>query len=333
MRYPNLVSWCCLAAVSCLVSAASSRAATFVVDNFDSDTVSPAYVQSNVLAVAGNDAVVSFDTTTNADKLTYSFTSSTNNAVQTTFLRDDFALTNDGDYFQLTVTLPAFTGTTTDILGGLVLDSGSKSPGDRSGIYLLQIVGGGSVRAQIGDSTGLPTVNSGSGKWTPGQEVILRITRNSATSVTPTYSVDNGATFVTLTSGGNPVPHPVAGFNAVGMFGGSARTRTLATLTYDNLLYVTPSVPVAGDFDADGDVDGADFVAWQTNFPKETGGTLAQGDADADGDVDGADFVVWQTNFPFPAGAGAAPVPEPSAFVLGIAAVLVGGARVRRCAK
>jgi hypothetical protein len=68
----------------------------------------------------------------------------------------------------------------------------------------------------------------------------------------------------------------------------------------------------AGDFDADGDVDGADFVAWQTNFPKETGATLAQGDADADGDVDGADFVVWQTNFPFPTGGGSSPVPEPT---------------------
>src|SRR5690606_33311456 len=61
--------------------------------------------------------------------------------------------------------------------------------------------------------------------------------------------------------------------------------------------YINPPT-TAGDFDGDGDVDGADFVVWQTNFPKSTGGTLATGDADADGDVDGADFVVWQTNFP-----------------------------------
>jgi hypothetical protein len=75
---------------------------------------------------------------------------------------------------------------------------------------------------------------------------------------------------------------------------------------------------VAGDYDADGDVDGADFVAWQTNFPKGSGATLAQGDADGDGDVDGADFVVWQTNFPYPPAAGAAAVPEPAAWVLGL---------------
>jgi hypothetical protein len=71
-----------------------------------------------------------------------------------------------------------------------------------------------------------------------------------------------------------------------------------------------------GDFDGDGDVDGADFVAWQTNFPKESGAVLNQGDADGDGDVDGADFVVWQTNFPFTPSGGASPVPEPSGVIL-----------------
>jgi hypothetical protein len=76
-----------------------------------------------------------------------------------------------------------------------------------------------------------------------------------------------------------------------------------------------------GDFDGDGDVDGADFVAWQTNFPKATGATLAEGDADGDGDVDGADFVVWQTNFPFSPAPGATPVPEPAAWLLGLIAI------------
>jgi hypothetical protein len=83
------------------------------------------------------------------------------------------------------------------------------------------------------------------------------------------------------------------------------------------------AVGVPGDFDSDGDVDGADFVAWQTNFPKATEATLAQGDADGDGDVDGADFVVWQTNFPFTPGAGAAAVPEPNAVWLCVAAAVI----------
>jgi hypothetical protein len=55
--------------------------------------------------------------------------------------------------------------------------------------------------------------------------------------------------------------------------------------------------PLPGDFDGDGMVNGSDFAAWQSNFPKATGATLAMGDADSDGDVDGADFVIWQINF------------------------------------
>jgi hypothetical protein len=91
--------------------------------------------------------------------------------------------------------------------------------------------------------------------------------------------------------------------------------------TIDNLIVATTfneaaAVAHPGDFDSDGDVDGADFVAWQTNFPLASGATLGQGDADADGDVDGADFVVWQTNFPFTPGPGASPVPEPATWLL-----------------
>jgi hypothetical protein len=81
-------------------------------------------------------------------------------------------------------------------------------------------------------------------------------------------------------------------------------------------VFLNYSASHPGDFDSDGDVDGADFVAWQTNFPTVSGATRAGGDADGDGDVDGADFVVWQTNFPFTPGPGASPVPEPSGLVL-----------------
>jgi hypothetical protein len=88
-------------------------------------------------------------------------------------------------------------------------------------------------------------------------------------------------------------------------------------LRLDNIGITNITPPAhAGDFDGDGDVDGADFVAWQTNFPKASDATLAQGDADADGDVDGADFVVWQTNFPFTPSPGASAVPEPQSIAL-----------------
>jgi hypothetical protein len=78
------------------------------------------------------------------------------------------------------------------------------------------------------------------------------------------------------------------------------------------------ATPVPGDFDSDGDVDGADFVVWQTHFPAASGGALATGDADGDGDVDGADFVVWQTNFPTSPGPGSSPVPEPAALIIAL---------------
>lgn len=80
-------------------------------------------------------------------------------------------------------------------------------------------------------------------------------------------------------------------------------------------LQVVAKPQQAGDFDFDGDVDGADFVIWQTHFPTATGAALGDGDADSDGDVDGADFVIWQTNFPTSPQPGAM-VPEPGAIML-----------------
>ena len=89
--------------------------------------------------------------------------------------------------------------------------------------------------------------------------------------------------------------------------------------------------PVGGDFDLDGDVDGDDFLIWQSNF----GGQGPDGDADGDGDVDGDDFLVWQSNFGtvLGQGAGSNAVPEPSTILLGlvsVAALFVARSRVAR---
>jgi hypothetical protein len=73
---------------------------------------------------------------------------------------------------------------------------------------------------------------------------------------------------------------------------------------------------LAGDFDGDRDVDGADFVVWQTNFPKTAGATWSKGDADGDGDVDGADFVVWQSHFSTAVGPGSIVIAEPASIAL-----------------
>lgn len=72
---------------------------------------------------------------------------------------------------------------------------------------------------------------------------------------------------------------------------------------------LTPTTPIPGDFDDDGNVDGDDLTLWKAAY-----GQTAVGDADSDGDSDGADFLVWQRNF-----APAAPVaaiPEPASLAL-----------------
>jgi hypothetical protein len=95
------------------------------------------------------------------------------------------------------------------------------------------------------------------------------------------------------------------------------------TLNAARMAIFSAATTVPGDFDSDGDVDGADFVAWQTNFPKPDGADLSMGDADGDFDVDGADFVVWQTHFPTSPLPGSSPVPEPSSFAILLSAFLV----------
>lgn len=54
---------------------------------------------------------------------------------------------------------------------------------------------------------------------------------------------------------------------------------------------------LAADFDEDGDVDGADLVAWKAGFGTSFNSLHVQGDADSDRDVDGVDFLVWQRQF------------------------------------
>ncbi len=53
--------------------------------------------------------------------------------------------------------------------------------------------------------------------------------------------------------------------------------------------------PANADFDADGDVDGADFLTWQRSLGGP--GDLADGDANGDNLVDGEDLIVWQAQF------------------------------------
>lgn len=119
---------------------------------------------------------------------------------------------------------------------------------------------------------------------------------------------------------------------AAGTWGavGSAADFTSPLITGTGLLDVTMTpLALQGDFDLDGDVDGADFLKWQSDFGPGNGS-----DADNDGDTDGDDLAAWQFNYGINGNPPAATqsVPEPSTFAL----LLLGLAiphRSRSCRK
>ncbi len=89
---------------------------------------------------------------------------------------------------------------------------------------------------------------------------------------------------------------------------------------------VTASPPVAGDFDGNRVVDGADLAKWRSDF-----GLNPNSDADNDGDSDGNDFLIWQRQLGsgLPGVATVQSVPEPGTVDL-ISIVGCGLALVRR---
>jgi CSLREA domain-containing protein len=58
------------------------------------------------------------------------------------------------------------------------------------------------------------------------------------------------------------------------------------------------ATPPSADFDADGDVDGNDFLLWQRGLGKlAPDATKSDGDADNDQDVDALDLAIWRMQF------------------------------------
>ncbi len=109
------------------------------------------------------------------------------------------------------------------------------------------------------------------------------------------------------------------------------RLNTGITNLQDNVFFAaTPGL--AGDFNFDGVVDGADYTVWRNAL----GASVApfQGaDATGDGLVTLDDYAVWKSNFGMSLGAGAASsspaVPEPASVVLLLGITLAGAGRWR----
>ena len=76
------------------------------------------------------------------------------------------------------------------------------------------------------------------------------------------------------------------------------------------------TIALAADFDSDSDVDGGDFLAWQSGFGTQSGAQKSDGDYDNDGDVDGDDLLGWQIEFGSDSGSASVAVPEPSSWLL-----------------
>jgi hypothetical protein len=77
------------------------------------------------------------------------------------------------------------------------------------------------------------------------------------------------------------------------------------------------AVGAAGDFDLNGRVDGADFLAWQRSFGSSVSVAGAGADGNGNGIVDAGDLAVWRSNFGLVGNVGTTMgVPEPASSVV-----------------
>jgi glucose/arabinose dehydrogenase len=129
---------------------------------------------------------------------------------------------------------------------------------------------------------------------------------------TSNFSVQNVDSLLTPNVGSVSGPAAFAEDAVGNMYIVSINTGSVFRIATDALL--------AGDYDADGDVDQQDYGFWNTNFGTTAGAGLAA-DGNGDGTVNAADYTVWRDNLGasvhnLGAGGGSVSVPEPTAAML-----------------
>lgn len=89
------------------------------------------------------------------------------------------------------------------------------------------------------------------------------------------------------------------------------------------------SVGTSGDFDSDGDVDGADFLVWQRTLGSNVSPLGSGADGNANGVVDAGDLAVWKNGFGASSSSPvSAAVPEPATMTLSV--ILLASVVARR---
>jgi len=127
----------------------------------------------------------------------------------------------------------------------------------------------------------------------------------------------------------NKLGGPVEGVIELGVFGNAGLGDDPALFTSTGLWTIVPGADDA-DFDADNDVDGADFLTWQRGF--ESFGFQPSGDASRDDFIDALDLSIWEDQF----GNVSSPlavsitVPEPGTLLLVCTALGMCAAATRR---
>jgi hypothetical protein len=84
-----------------------------------------------------------------------------------------------------------------------------------------------------------------------------------------------------------------------------------------------PPATAAGDFDANGVVDAADYNLWRSQFGTVSASIGDGADGNGDGVIDAADYVVWRHAMGGGASTSAAVVPEPSTLVFVVIATCI----------